>query len=157
MLMDEQWTREGSRAASAVDAGGAVSVDREVTTPLVDKVDVLVVDDDAPFRSSVSALLQRWGYSAGEACDGEDALSILGSLKVGVLLLDLNMPRLDGWGLLDALDNPPPVLVLTAREWKNEADKRRDKIFAIPEKPLPPEKLRAAMSRAIARSRLSDH
>jgi CheY-like chemotaxis protein len=77
-------------------------------------VNVLVVDDDEPVRSSFAEILRSSGFSVMEAEDGEAALDVLRDVDVGMVLLDLKMPRMDGVALLDRLDHPPPIVVLSA-------------------------------------------
>ena len=79
---------------------------------------VLVVDDEQDLRLLVSRLLRDKGYEVQEAADGAEALSCLDAEPPQLLILDLVMPRLDGWGVLAQLTSraaPPPVVVLTAR------------------------------------------
>jgi DNA-binding response OmpR family regulator len=79
---------------------------------------VLVVDDEPDLRVLVSRLLRDKGYEVQEAADGEEALTRIESERPQLLVLDLVMPRLDGWGVLAQLAaraERPPVVVLTAR------------------------------------------
>jgi two-component system response regulator MprA len=79
---------------------------------------VLVVDDDAHSRDAVARLLAEEGYETAVAADGEEATTLLGPWHPDLVLTDLNMPRLDGRGLLArVLSVLPgtPVIVLSAR------------------------------------------
>jgi len=79
---------------------------------------VLVVDDDARTRDAVARLLTEEGYDASVAADGEEACGMLASLHPDLVLTDLEMPRLDGRGLLlrmKTLFPQTPVIVLSAR------------------------------------------
>jgi two-component system OmpR family response regulator len=79
---------------------------------------VLVVDDDARSRDAVARLLIAEGYDATVAGDGEEASALLASWHPDLVLTDLNMPRLDGRGLLQrarALQPGIPVIVVSAR------------------------------------------
>jgi DNA-binding response OmpR family regulator len=79
---------------------------------------VLVVDDDARTREAVARLLGEEGYDATVASDGEEASSLLASWRPDLVLTDLNMPRLDGRGLLQRVRSVlpgTPVIVLSAR------------------------------------------
>jgi CheY-like chemotaxis protein len=59
---------------------------------------VLVVEDDTDLREGVIALLESEGLTAMGATDGEDALQLLRDRFVpSLILLDLSMPRMDGW------------------------------------------------------------
>ena len=78
---------------------------------------VLIVDDHADFRTFARALLQRDGFDAvGEAPDGESGLVAARSLKPGVVLLDVQLPDLDGFDVCERLvdDQDAPVVVLTS-------------------------------------------
>jgi diguanylate cyclase (GGDEF)-like protein len=77
---------------------------------------VLVADDNSVVRRMVSARLRKAGYRVAEASDGAAALAEFEREPVPVVVTDLNMPRLDGLGLLSALrrrEEPPEVIVLT--------------------------------------------
>ena len=80
---------------------------------------ILVVDDSAAIRQSISFILKQEGYDTVEAQDGLDALNVLGTLDaVDLIITDVNMPNLDGIGFIrKARELPkfkfPPILVLT--------------------------------------------
>jgi DNA-binding NtrC family response regulator len=78
---------------------------------------LLVVDDENNLRMVIQKELSRQGHSVETASDGEDAWSLLEERDFAVLLCDINMPRLDGLGLLrrlrDKRQNPPEVIMLT--------------------------------------------
>jgi CheY-like chemotaxis protein len=58
---------------------------------------VLIVDDDARIRALMARLLETSGYSAVEAADGKEALARMRQRRPCVILLDLQMPIMDGW------------------------------------------------------------
>ena len=117
--------------------------------------DVLVVDDEEPVRTSVVEILRSAGYSVLEAVDGQDALDLLESGRVSVLLLDIRMPRRTGIEVLQALDSPPNVILMSAYRFEGE-DKRSvgHKVFSHLMKPVAPRRLldevRAAIDRETA-------
>lgn len=80
---------------------------------------VLVADDDDTVRLSVGELLETQGYRVAYARDGLECIERVRELVPHLLVLDLAMPRLDGFGVLDALPTldldaePPDVIVLT--------------------------------------------
>jgi two-component system phosphate regulon response regulator PhoB len=81
---------------------------------------VLLVEDEAPLRKVLRDLLDREGYRVIEAGDGVQALDEIDRSAPDVVLLDLNIPQLDGFGVLAHIRNRPqtmdlPVIVLTAR------------------------------------------
>ncbi|ODT67216.1 hypothetical protein ABS71_11215 [bacterium SCN 62-11] len=75
---------------------------------------ILVVDDSATTRSLQCAILESHGYRVLQAADGLEALAILTSQPVDLLLTDLQMPRLDGLGLLAQLQAHPQLRSLPA-------------------------------------------
>ncbi len=79
---------------------------------------VLVVDDDAQARELVSRNLRAAGFACAEARDGEDALLQTRVTKPGLLVLDLMMPKMDGFEVLGTLRSEGsmvPVIVLTGK------------------------------------------
>jgi DNA-binding NtrC family response regulator len=64
---------------------------------------VLIVEDDPAARSGLEQLIRSWGFAAESAADGEDALEKVTSFRPAIVISDLVMPRLDGLGLLRAL------------------------------------------------------
>ena len=78
---------------------------------------VLVVDDDGDVRTLVVGLLERAGYEVSEASDGRDGLRAVFSDRPDLVLLDVTMPGLDGWGTLDRIREltDVPVLMVTGR------------------------------------------
>ena len=80
---------------------------------------VLVVDDDPVVRSFITSALERSGYDVVQAQDGVEALQAVDQGRPSAILLDLMMPRLDGFGFLKAIQGRAdlaevPILVLTA-------------------------------------------
>lgn len=80
---------------------------------------VLVVDDDDAIRSLVATVLRRRGLVADTARNGVEALERIAACRYLILLLDLMMPTMNGWEVLDRLDmlpqrQRPIVIVLTA-------------------------------------------
>ena len=81
---------------------------------------VVLADDNADMREYVARLLTAQGYAIEAVADGEDALAAVRRLAPDLLLTDVMMPRLDGFGLLHAVRGDPklatlPVLMLSAR------------------------------------------
>jgi DNA-binding response OmpR family regulator len=79
---------------------------------------VLVVDDDKSVRESLTEVLICEGYMPAQAANGEEALQILDTQRIDLILLDLNMPRLNGWDTFEKLiERWPliPILIITAR------------------------------------------
>jgi CheY-like chemotaxis protein len=81
---------------------------------------VLLVDDEDQLRRVMKDLLEREGYTVAEARDGVQALDQVDKFGPDVIVLDLNLPGLDGYGVLSHLRSRPstadvPVVVLTAK------------------------------------------
>jgi DNA-binding response OmpR family regulator len=79
---------------------------------------VVVVDDDEPIRQLVANVLQDAGYEVRLAADGEAALTVIEEWKPDLVTLDLVMPELDGWGVIERLrksPDPPPIVVVSGR------------------------------------------
>ncbi|AFY74376.1 chemotaxis protein histidine kinase-like protein [Synechococcus sp. PCC 7502] len=89
---------------------------------------ILVVDDSINVRRYLALLLKKAGFKVEQAKDGEEAIAkLLTGLSVKVVLSDVEMPRLDGYGLLTQIKNDPylqnlPVVMLTSRS----GDKHRE-------------------------------
>lgn len=78
---------------------------------------VLVVDDEPDIRATVSAMLEIEGYRVTEATNGADALAAVQREEPDLILLDMRMPVLDGWGFADELRRRGiriPIVVMTA-------------------------------------------
>jgi two-component system, OmpR family, KDP operon response regulator KdpE len=84
---------------------------------------VLVVDDEHSIRRAVGRALTARGYDVRLATDGEEALSVAAAFQPDLVVLDLNLPALDGLSVCRQLRawSPVPILVLSVRE--DEADK----------------------------------
>ncbi|HWC75561.1 MAG TPA: response regulator, partial [Gemmatimonadales bacterium] len=81
---------------------------------------VLLVDDEDSLRKVMRDLLERDGYVVAEARDGVQALDQVDRVGPDIIVLDLNLPGLDGYGVLSHLRSRPataniPVIVLTAK------------------------------------------
>jgi len=79
---------------------------------------IMTADDSASVRQMVSFTLKQNGYDVLEAVDGKDALAKLSAQKVDMLITDLNMPNLDGLGLIrgvraGTLNKFIPIIMLT--------------------------------------------
>ncbi|MBV8258451.1 MAG: response regulator transcription factor [Actinobacteria bacterium] len=77
---------------------------------------ILVVDDDADIRTLVRTLLERAGATVYEAGDGRSGLREFHSHRPDLVVLDVQMPELDGWSVLERIRDlsDAPVLMLTA-------------------------------------------
>ncbi|HKK66803.1 MAG TPA: response regulator [Bacteroidales bacterium] len=77
---------------------------------------VLIVDDEKPARDLLKMYLgDMQGIEiAGEAANGFEAIKAIGDVKPDLILLDIQMPKLTGFEMLELLDDPPPVIFTTA-------------------------------------------
>jgi CheY-like chemotaxis protein len=89
---------------------------------------ILIAEDNAVNRELLRELLEIRGHEVIEACNGEEALRALEDCKPEILLLDLGMPVLDGYGTVRKIRENPgfatlPVLAVTA--YAMQGDKER--------------------------------
>ena len=84
----------------------------------MNNITVLVVDDESRMRKLIKDFLAQKGYSILEAGDGEEAVEIFFQQKdIALILLDVMMPKMDGWEVLKTirLHSKVPIIMLTAR------------------------------------------
>jgi two-component system OmpR family response regulator len=83
---------------------------------------VLVVEDEPELLRTVSQGLREQGYAVDEAEDGEEGLFRATSWEYDAIVLDLMLPKIDGWQLLQTVrkSKKTPVLILTARDAIND-------------------------------------
>ncbi len=121
---------------------------------------VLVVDDDATTREILAAVLERQSLTVDLATDGQEALKLLGQNTYSVVLLDLVMPVLDGFTVIDRIsesDKPlPVVLVVTGADRRALSQLDSQRIHGIVRKPFDPDELASlVVACADIRSRLN--
>ncbi|WP_028456464.1 hybrid sensor histidine kinase/response regulator [Chitinilyticum litopenaei] len=119
----QQATPQGQAAVA-----GAAAVDEQLTVAPV----VMVVDDSLTVRKITSRLLTREGYQVVTAKDGVDALQQLHDVKPSVMLVDIEMPRMDGFELTrniraDDGTREIPIIMITSRT----ADKHKNYAFEL--------------------------
>lgn len=84
----------------------------------MDKIKILVVDDEARMRKLVKDFLSIKGYQVLEAGDGEEAVDLFFQQKdIALILLDVMMPKMDGWEVVKTIRkySQVPIIMLTAR------------------------------------------
>jgi two-component system chemotaxis response regulator CheY len=121
---------------------------------IVSKV-IMTVDDSASVRQMVSFTLRDAGYEVVEAVDGQDALAKKNSRPMNMVITDLNMPNLDGLGLIRALRSDPayrfiPIVLLTTEsqvEKKQEGKAAGATGWIV--KPFKPEQLLAVVKKVL--------
>ena len=116
--------RGADEAAPAAAAAGRAEV--QAAAPAAGGATrVLIADDDPQMRRLIKSVLEREGFEVLEAGDGLDALEVIERGGVDLVILDLEMPRLDGLGVLEELraqirTASLPVIVLTAQHGESE-------------------------------------
>ena len=110
----------GRHAGTAAPAGAGTAVPVHLPT-------VMVVDDSLTVRRVTQRLLEREGYRVALAKDGVDALAQLPEVRPDLMLVDIEMPRMDGFDLVrhvrnDAATSAIPIIMITSRT----ADKHRN-------------------------------
>lgn len=107
------------------------------------KEDVLIVDDDEGIRNLLRAALRRAGMTCDVAVDGVEALDRIKQSSYALVLVDLMMPRLDGFGFVNELraweesaGARPVVLIMTAAPERPELLATGDIVQAVIAKPF---------------------
>ncbi len=95
---------------------------------------VLIVDDSASNRELLRTMLSHCGCEVSEAGDGYEALSIAEQVKPDLIILDIQMPRLDGYGALARFRElegfrKTPIVALTAYAMEGDDEKGRSAGF----------------------------
>lgn len=116
---------------------------------------ILTVDDSPTIRMLLRAALSESGHEVIEAEDGIAALEKLEGLAPDLVITDINMPRLDGFGLIEAIRAKPgraslPILVLTTESSDAKKARARDAgATGWIVKPFDPVKLESAIRRVV--------
>jgi DNA-binding response OmpR family regulator len=86
------------------------------------KARILVVDDEQPIRDLLRELLEGEGYDVVLAEDGQDGLKAFFASRPALVVLDILMPRMDGWKLLERIRevSDAPVIILSALDREQE-------------------------------------
>ncbi len=122
LLAPSAWRTVADPGASAsVGAPGTTAQEAIRQSNSVAAARVLVIDDSPTQRAWLQEQLGAWNMDVTEAHDGQRGLDILKTAAFDLILLDIDMPRVDGYGVLEALRETPtlasnaPVLMLTSR------------------------------------------
>ncbi len=129
--------------------------ERGIGTEANELTRILLADDDARIRSIVREYAQAEDWAFDEAGDGEEALRLFSAGSYALVVLDVMMPRLDGWGALKQIrrDSQVPVILLTARN--EEYDRLLGFELGVDDyigKPFSPRELIARMKALLKRS-----
>lgn len=115
---------------------------------------VLVADDDAPIRDLYTQVAGRVGVETDVVSSGRDAIAALKTRKYDLALMDLNMPRLSGWEVLDFLRDRPEfrprrLFIVTGFSEQQISAADRDLVTAVLYKPVAFEELRALVTECL--------
>jgi two-component system response regulator FlrC len=106
---------------------------------------VLIVEDDPDLREAIAETLEMHDIASLQVADGEQALAVLAQHRIGLVLSDVNMPRLDGYQLLRKISSgwpQIPVLIMTAfGSIANAVEAMRNGAVEYLEKPFASERL----------------
>lgn len=91
---------------------------------------ILAIDDSRTMRNLLRSSLEGAGFLVATAEDGVDGLEQLGSIEPDVIITDINMPRLDGFGLIEAVRSLKagaslPIIVLSTESSPEMKDRAR--------------------------------
>jgi DNA-binding NtrC family response regulator len=116
---------------------------------------VLIVEDEPAARIGLEQLVRSWGFLAESASDGEDALAKVTTFRPAIVITDLVMPRLDGLGLLRALQSQGAdvtTLLLTAQGTVETAvEAMKEGAYDYLTKPVDLQRLRILLDKIVER------
>ena len=125
--------------------------------PAMNLPKILIVDDEPAARTGLSEMVTDWGYQTQVASNGEEALAIAADFLPDVVISDIYMPKLDGFGLLSKLRELHPdasVILLTGQASIEDAMRAvmEEGAFYYFEKPINTRQLNVVVRRALERS-----
>ena len=119
---------------------------------------IMIVEDDANQRRLMATVLEQYGYNVIQATDGVDALDVLDKKHVDLIILDIMMPRMDGFEFTETLRQSGcnlPILMVTAKQ--SPVDKRKGFIIGTDDymtKPVDEEEMVLRVGALLRRSRI---
>lgn len=120
---------------------------------------IMIVEDDASQRKLMGAVLEQYGYVVTHATDGIDALEQLDRKHIDLIILDIMMPRMDGFELTETLRQSGcniPILMVTAKQ--SPVDKRKGFIIGTDDymvKPVDEEEMVLRVGALLRRSKIA--
>jgi signal transduction histidine kinase/CheY-like chemotaxis protein len=140
------------QANEQVNAQVSQQVNAQAGTP---RLEILVVDDNPDVVETTSMLLQAWGHRTFSAHDGASGLALVASKTPHAVLMDLGMPRIDGFEMARRIRELPggkDVKLIAMSGWGQPADRERALAAGIDEhlvKPVDPARLREVLDRIV--------
>ncbi len=92
---------------------------------------VLAIDDSKTIRELLRSVMEAAGFDFSSAVDGVDGVERYAEVRPDIVITDINMPKMDGYGVIDAIrkgdiDNQVPILVLTTESGDKLKSRARD-------------------------------
>ena len=87
---------------------------------------ILIAEDDFPSRELLAEILLGWGYEVAQASNGIEALALIEQMRPDLVLLDIQMPLLDGFGVIARIRSDPrsaalPVVAVSAHAMRDDS------------------------------------
>lgn len=118
----------------------------------------MIVEDDTNQRKLMATVLEQYGYNVIQAVDGIDALDVLDKKHIDLIILDIMMPRMDGFEFTETLRQSGcnlPILMVTAKQ--SPVDKRKGFIIGTDDymtKPVDEEEMVLRVGALLRRSKI---
>ena len=117
-------------AGSSLSDAAPQTEEADVTNAAAAKT-ILTIDDSRTMRDMLKMALGSAGFTVLQAVDGQDGLNVLARQPVDVIITDINMPKLDGYGVIRAVRSDPaynatPILVLSTEAEQESKDIAKD-------------------------------
>ena len=119
---------------------------------------IMIVEDEVNQRKLMSTVLEQYGYNVIQACDGIDALDQLDKKHIDLIILDIMMPRMDGFEFTETIRQAGsniPILMVTAKQ--SPVDKRKGFIIGTDDymtKPVDEEEMVLRVGALLRRSKI---
>ena len=119
---------------------------------------IMIVEDDTNQRKLMATVLEQYGYNVIQAVDGIDALDVLDKKHIDLIILDIMMPRMDGFEFTETLRQSGcnlPILMVTAKQ--SPVDKRKGFIIGTDDymtKPVDEEEMVLRVGALLRRSKI---
>ena len=120
---------------------------------------IMIVEDDANQRKLMGTVLEQYGYNVIQACDGIDALDQLDKKHIDLIILDIMMPRMDGFEFTETIRQSGsniPILMVTAKT--SPVDKRKGFIIGTDDymtKPVDEEEMVLRVGALLRRAKIA--